>query len=544
MSDLFNNSIQSSTLGERLTTIKNLYIPPGASQVLALGFGAEIEPLTISNYGKSLLNVSSLNGLINLINQQDSKMEVIDSGTGEIQVIVDNQLVAKWSSGNLTFQPNKILYVDTIMSASGPVKFFSDVKPVIGTLNFGTNAERWNNLFASTTDTNILTSTGAGDINVNCNFVTNNGLYIGGNIIPYTGGMPIVPQNIGSVGLAFENVYSNQVLTDYIRPRTNNPTLNNIRFQADQYSANIQAFSGGNNIYNNLYIRSSGSGDLNLQFYDGGGGLNSYMRNGYDAAYPYGGQTTSTLNSISTNHIVPNIASAYSLGHTNNRWLDIYSINAPIHSSDFNLKTDIVETELGLDFINKIEAVQYKWKDGQSNRLHQGFIAQQVRNILGHTNNKNNHGMYVYSPASKKEIEIDGKTEIIEEEETFSLRYSEFLSPMVKAIQELSNKVDNLENNTQVVQGDNIILNTTTPAVQSSSSSSTISNQKLEKKIDELISRIFTLENKTEEDESESDFSMVNTLQTRVHQLELALQKQDKVIKKLTTSLNKIIKSM
>ena len=49
MSDLFNNSIQTSTLGERLTTIKNLYVPPGSSQVLALGFGAEVEPINITN---------------------------------------------------------------------------------------------------------------------------------------------------------------------------------------------------------------------------------------------------------------------------------------------------------------------------------------------------------------------------------------------------------------------------------------------------------------------------------------------------------------
>jgi hypothetical protein len=540
MSDFFGKSKITANLGPRLEAIQTVFI--NEDSCISLRPDNSITTFKISSYGKSLLQLTDLNGLIKLIQQGDSKVEVDDTGVGSVEVIVDNEIIGIWNINGLTMQANKNLYAHTIMSASGPVKFFSDVKPVIGTLNFGTNAERWNNIFASTIDTNVLISTGAGDINVNCNFVTNNGLYIGGNIIPYTGGMPIVPQNIGSVGLAFENVYSNQVLTDYIRPRTNNPTLNNIRFQADQYSANIQAFSGGNNIYNNLYIRSSGSGDLNLQFYDGGGGLNSYMRNGYDPAYPYGAQTTSTLNSISTNHIVPNIASAYSLGHTNKRWLDIYSINAPIHSSDLNLKTDIIESSLGLEFINKLNPVEYKWKESQSNRTHYGFIAQEIRDILGHENNKNNHAMYVYSPATSREIKNkDGTTEIIEEEESFSLRYAEFTSPIVKAIQELSNKIENLENNTKV-EGDTVILNTNTPVKQSSSYSN---SSTLEKKLDELIGRVFTLENKGNvEEESEGDFSIIDNLQNRVHSLEMLCNKLEKNNKKLTSVVNKLLKGV
>ena len=102
-----------------------------------------------------------------------------------------------------------------------------------------------------------------------------------------------------------------------------------------------------------------------------------------------------------------------------------------------------------------------------------------------------------------------------------------------------------MENTTQV-QGDNIILNTTTAPVQSSSSSSSSSNQKLEKKIDDLIGRVFSLEHKTEEeDESDGgDFSMINSLQQRVHTLELQNQKYEKKLKTLTTAVNKLLKNM
>ena len=549
MSDLFNNSIQSSTLGERLTTIKNLYVPPGASQVLALGFGAEVEPLAISNYGKSLLNVSSLNGLINLINQQDSKMEVIDTGTGEISVIVDNQLVAKWSSGNLTFQPNKILYVDTIMSAGGSVNFFSNVKPVIPTLNFGTNAERWNNIFASTIDTNVLISTGAGDINVNSNLICNGGLYINNGILPYTGGIP-TPQDIGSDVLRFQNIYSNNSHTDrsYLnRIISPSHTSGSLVFEDSQYLSTIKFQENDVDInYKNLVLKASGSGELSLS-----NNNLTYMRNFYNPAYvlpspALPGADCNRMLNLETGHILPLASVAFSIGAPTLRYTDIYSQNPPNHNSDKNLKTDIKTIyEFGLDFINKLHPVSYKWKDGGV-REHWGFIAQELRDVLGHEDNRNNYGLYTYSPETEIEIETKNDDGTIEIEtkiipENYGVRYSELISPIVKSIQELSDKVYNLENNTHV-QGDTIVMNST--PVQQSSYSSSSSNIKLEKKIDELVGRVFSLEHKTEEDESESDFSMLNNLQTRTHQLELQIQKQDKVIKKLTASLNKIIKNM
>ena len=546
MSDVFNNSIQSSSLGERLTTIKNLYIPPGASQVLSLGFGSEVEPLNISNYGKSLLNVSSLNGLINLINQQDSKMEVIDSGTGEINVIVDNQLVAKWSSGNLVFQPNKILYVDTIMSASGPVNFFSDVKPVIPTLNFGTSAVRWNNIYSSNLDTNTIISTGAGDINVNSNLISNGGLYINNGILPYTGGMMPQPQDIGSDVLRFENIYSNNSHTDrsYLnRIISPSHTSGSLVFEDSLYLATIKCQENDVDFnYKNLLIKASGAGELSLS-----NNSLTYMRNFYNPAYilpspaPPGADCNRLLN-LETGHILPLATVAFSIGAPTVRYSDIYTQNPPNHNSDRNLKTDIKTIdEFGLDFINKLHPVSYKWKSGGS-REHWGFIAQELRDVLGHEDNRNNYGLYTYTPETELEIKNDdGSIEKQIIPENLGVRYSELLSPIVKSIQEISDKVDNLENNTQV-QGDTIIMNST--PVQQSSSSSSSSNIKLQREVDNLVGRVFNLENKTEEDESETEFSMLNSLQTRIHQLELQNQKYDKKIKTLTTAVNKLLKNM
>jgi hypothetical protein len=116
--------------------------------------------------------------------------------------------------------------------------------------------------------------------------------------------------------------------------------------------------------------------------------------------------------------------------------------------SDERVKTDICETTLGLQFINTLKPSQYKYiiadevldvskekiennkivNDGKRKagvRNHYGFIAQQVKEAAG---DKDFAG-FVY----------DSKTD------THKLNYQEFISPMVKAIQELSKENDYLK---------------------------------------------------------------------------------------------------
>ena len=74
--------------------------------------------------------------------------------------------------------------------------------------------------------------------------------------------------------------------------------------------------------------------------------------------------------------------------------------------------------------------------------------------------------------------------------------------------------------------------------------SSSSSNVKLEKKIDDLVGRLFSLENKENEaDESDGSVNINEILQQRIHQLEMTIQKQDKQIKKLNLAVNKLLKN-
>jgi hypothetical protein len=116
-------------------------------------------------------------------------------------------------------------------------------------------------------------------------------------------------------------------------------------------------------------------------------------------------------------------------------------------SSDANLKENIIDVPLGLDFVNRLRPRQYKFKDTVSesrskdkkgnkkttttthSRKHTGLIAQEVKQVLDDLEiSTNDFGGY-----------IDGG------EGGLSLRYTEFVAPIIKAIQELSARVEALE---------------------------------------------------------------------------------------------------
>jgi hypothetical protein len=127
------------------------------------------------------------------------------------------------------------------------------------------------------------------------------------------------------------------------------------------------------------------------------------------------------------------------------RYTTTYLINNPNVSSDFRLKEDIQETPLGLAFIKDLRPIKFKWKErnkeGDSGvRDHYGFIAQEVKQVL------DNHG--VYDTAA-----IWAVDRLNDENSHQALTYNEFISPMTKAIQELSDMVESLQQEVNTLKG-------------------------------------------------------------------------------------------
>ena len=111
-------------------------------------------------------------------------------------------------------------------------------------------------------------------------------------------------------------------------------------------------------------------------------------------------------------------------------------------TSDVRTKKDIEDSKIGLDFINKLRTVTYKTKasanfpeefgvknptDKTTDKLWDGMIAQEVKSVM-----------------DEMGVDFSGWTEGLNTKQ--GLQYAKFIMPLVKAVQELSAKVTELEN--------------------------------------------------------------------------------------------------
>jgi hypothetical protein len=157
--------------------------------------------------------------------------------------------------------------------------------------------------------------------------------------------------------------------------------------------------------------------------------------------------------------ICGNVASSYDCGTATRYWRNVRGLNAYITMSDVRLKTDIKECNLGLGFINKLKPVSYKWietvesvdkqvdKDGKvikdeiikspGMRDHYGLIAQDLKETL----DSEGINSSIWCLADKDDANS-----------TQSVRYTELIGPMIKAIQELNQMVKDLKSQVAILE--------------------------------------------------------------------------------------------
>lgn len=165
----------------------------------------------------------------------------------------------------------------------------------------------------------------------------------------------------------------------------------------------------------------------------------------------------------------PLVTKEYNLGNGNYRWKQLYATTATINTSDRNLKKDFKTFDSNDNyekFFMDLKPMIFKFKDGESNRDHFGFIAQDVENSLL------NLGFTTLDFAGlckdvktipqkidrKAELKKPSKDRIRVKEDLdpdldengnlqyeYSLRYQEFISLNTYMIQKLYNKIELLE---------------------------------------------------------------------------------------------------
>ncbi len=125
--------------------------------------------------------------------------------------------------------------------------------------------------------------------------------------------------------------------------------------------------------------------------------------------------------------ITPSGMAPYDIGSTALRWNTIYLSNAPDVSSDARLKKEVKTSDLGLDFINSLRPVSWIWKDQRQGAIqHYGVIAQEAELAIAKAKGQD---------ASNVIVTHD------EVADSYSVRYTELISPLIKAIQDLYIKV-------------------------------------------------------------------------------------------------------
>ena len=137
----------------------------------------------------------------------------------------------------------------------------------------------------------------------------------------------------------------------------------------------------------------------------------------------------------------------FDLGHPSYRWDDVRATNGTIQTSDRNDKNTIIDSDLGLDFIKRLAPKSYKFNDGT--RTHYGLIAQDVETILSDISKPTADfaGFIKDEPQDAPEHEENPVTET-----RYGLRYTEFIAPMIKAIQEQQEQIESLQQEIEVLK--------------------------------------------------------------------------------------------
>lgn len=163
--------------------------------------------------------------------------------------------------------------------------------------------------------------------------------------------------------------------------------------------------------------------------------------------------------------IIPNKDNAVYLGNSSYRFAEVRAVNMYIASgtavtSDRRKKNTIndINIELAESIVMGLKPSSFKYNDGESGRLHYGFIAQDVEELINSIGITSKDFAPLIIDKIKDEIidkDANGneRRELVDNGEVeYSLRYEEFIAPMVSVIQKQQEKINELESRLDVIE--------------------------------------------------------------------------------------------
>jgi hypothetical protein len=152
----------------------------------------------------------------------------------------------------------------------------------------------------------------------------------------------------------------------------------------------------------------------------------------------------------------PFVGNTNDLGSTGNRWRTVWTNNA-LNISDERLKNSIEDSDLGLEFLNKLKPKKFKYNESKTPRYHYGFVAQEISSSLSEYGHGTDDVSFIhtssleYTDEQIEKFKTQSNWESVERDINYQkegymgLNYTELIAPMIKAIQELNDKVIYLE---------------------------------------------------------------------------------------------------
>lgn len=136
----------------------------------------------------------------------------------------------------------------------------------------------------------------------------------------------------------------------------------------------------------------------------------------------------------SSNNIVPDTTNTVSLGTSNKQYKNVYGqnlyVNGTAVTSDRRGKKDIKQLDERYEkFFSLLNPSGFKYIDGESDRTHTGFIAQEVEEAAKEAGLSEN----------------DLAVVVIDQDGRYYLRYEELVAVQAQVIQKMQRKVDSLE---------------------------------------------------------------------------------------------------
>lgn len=132
--------------------------------------------------------------------------------------------------------------------------------------------------------------------------------------------------------------------------------------------------------------------------------------------------------SSANNSLHPSSNGGQSLGYSSFKWNEVWANNGTIQTSDEREKRDVKPSDLGLEFIARLQPISWAWTD-KGKRPHYGLGAQQVRKVLDDLGVEDFAG-YIHDADA----------------DVYALRYNEFIAPLIMAVQELAEQIKELQN--------------------------------------------------------------------------------------------------